>query len=606
MDGVTVNRVARWNGTTWQPLGAGLGGWVKDLLSFNGQLIAGGSFQTITAGVPANRVARWNGTAWSAMGSGLSGDVNTLVNYDGFVVAGGSFNRAGSNPALRVAAWNGSSWSGLGGMSENFVLVISLAVSGNTLYAAGNFTQVSGQPAHGLAQFNQTWSAVGTGFVGFANVVATFGSNLYVGTGRVDDAGFQSSGFSWWNGTRWGSLGDTPVGIGGSVSAMIWYDGALHVGGFFRTAGGKVVNHIARWDGSEWHALGGGVSNLGSASVTSLAVFDGDLYVAGEFNRAGDVAARNLARWNGESWAPLRGGTSGTVHSMTAFDNKLVIGGQLILIDGIFVQNLIQWDGTNWVQTAGFGTGGSVKALTVHDGELYVGGSFFTPPNNIAKWNGSSFSGLGTGMNGEVSSLLSTAGKLYAGGRFTFAGGKPAERIAEWNGSEWHAMGTGVNLNVASIAGFGGEIFVAGQRGFSPALPSGHLLSWNGIEWAEPGSGVNSQVNALLPVGDNLYVGGSFSKAGGRVAYALARLDLKVSVPSRALEIGVTNDLVQLRFSGTPGAPYHIIRSPRIGITEDWTIISPTPLMADESGEFEFEDAEPLPGAAYYRAQEVD
>jgi hypothetical protein len=292
---------------------------------------------------------------------------------------------------------------------------------------------------------------------------------------------------------------------------------------------------------------------------------------------------------------------------MTVFDDKLVIGGQLIIVDGLFVQNLIQWDGADWVQTAGLGTGGTVRALTVHEGELYVGGSFFNPPNNIARWNGSSFSEVGAGMNSEVSSLLSSDGKLYAGGRFTFAGGQPADHIAEWNGTEWKVLGTGVNMNVSTIAEFGGHIFIGGERASSPTLPFGHLLSWNGTDWSEPGSGVNRLVNALLPAGEILYVGGHFAKAGGRVAAAVATLDLlQAATPSRALGLEVADNSVLLRFSGTPGATYQIVRSPEVGITQDWSMITQAPLIADEAGEFEYEDDEPLLGAAYYRAQEVE
>ena len=36
-------------------------------------------------------------------------------------------------------------------------------------------------------------------------------------------------------------------------------DGSLYAGGKFTTAGGVTANHIARWDGSDWHPLGSGI-----------------------------------------------------------------------------------------------------------------------------------------------------------------------------------------------------------------------------------------------------------------------------------------------------------------------------------------------------------
>ena len=64
-------------------------------------------------------------------------------------------------------------------------------------------------------------------------------------------------------------------------------------------------------------------------------------------------------------------------------------------------------------------------------GNLYAGGSFTTTSNTvayyIAKWDGSSWSTLGSGMNSYVYALaVDGSGNLYAGGSFTTAGGVAA------------------------------------------------------------------------------------------------------------------------------------------------------------------------------------
>ncbi len=69
---VAANNIARWDGTTWSPLGNGMNDWVIALTEYNGELIAGGGFTT-AGGTPANRIARWDGTVWTALGSGMSG-----------------------------------------------------------------------------------------------------------------------------------------------------------------------------------------------------------------------------------------------------------------------------------------------------------------------------------------------------------------------------------------------------------------------------------------------------------------------------------------------------------------------------------------------------
>ena len=83
---------------------------------------------------------------------------------------------------------------------------------------------------------------------------------------------------------------------------------------------------------------------------------------------------------------------------------------------------------------------------------LYAGGYFTTAggvtATNIAKWDGSAWSALGSGMNGDgdiVYALAVSGTNLYAGGDFTTAGGVPANYIAKWNGSAWSALGSGMN-----------------------------------------------------------------------------------------------------------------------------------------------------------------
>ena len=62
------------------------------------------------------------------------------------------------------------------------------------------------------------------------------------------------------------------------------------------------------------------------------------------------------------------------------------------------------------------------------------GGGFTTAggisATNIARWNGTSWSALGSGMDGVVSALTVSGSNLYAGGNFLTAGGKVSPYIA--------------------------------------------------------------------------------------------------------------------------------------------------------------------------------
>jgi hypothetical protein len=77
---------------------------------YNGELIAGGEFTT-AGGVTANRIARWNGTTWQALGTGMSGGyypyVLALAVYNGELIAGGGFTitTAGGQVSAYWARW---------------------------------------------------------------------------------------------------------------------------------------------------------------------------------------------------------------------------------------------------------------------------------------------------------------------------------------------------------------------------------------------------------------------------------------------------------------------------------------------------------------------
>jgi hypothetical protein len=80
------------------------------LATFGTDLIAGGRFDAADIG-PAANIARWNGSGWSPIGAGIDGDVRALAVYAGQLVAGGAFTQAGGVPVSNVALYDGSEWS---------------------------------------------------------------------------------------------------------------------------------------------------------------------------------------------------------------------------------------------------------------------------------------------------------------------------------------------------------------------------------------------------------------------------------------------------------------------------------------------------------------
>ena len=164
--GVPASGIARWNGATWSALGSGVsdaitgGGWVGTLAVLpSGEVIAGGSFTT-AGGLPANNIARWNGSSWSPLGSGVARGVLALtVLPNGDLIAGGGFTTAGDVAANRIARWNGFSWSALGSGVNNDVYALAVLPSGD-LVAGGVFTAAGSVVAPYLARYTGVVLAV--------------------------------------------------------------------------------------------------------------------------------------------------------------------------------------------------------------------------------------------------------------------------------------------------------------------------------------------------------------------------------------------------------------------------------------------------------------
>jgi hypothetical protein len=77
-------------------------------------------------------------------------------------------------------------------------------------------------------------------------------------------------------------------------------------------------------------------------------------------------------------------------------------------------------------------------------GRLYVGG-FFTDwatiasADNIAVWDGASWSAADLGVNDPVYAIVAVPGstsQVLVGGDFTQAGGNPAERLARYDAAD--------------------------------------------------------------------------------------------------------------------------------------------------------------------------
>jgi hypothetical protein len=240
------------------------------------------------------------------------------------------------------------------------------------------------------------------------------------------------------------------------------------------------------------------------------------------------------------------GGVTNSVIALHVFDDgsgpSLYAGGYLYTAGGSPVNFIAKWDGTTWSGVGG-GVDSPVESFAVHnDGSgsaLYVGGAFNiaggTPALNIARWDGASWSSVGAGISTDVVSLQSfddgSGPALYAG---SFA----PNVLLRWNGSTWSAVGMGVgggsSPSVVSLGGFAGSLYAGGGFGYANggAIHANNIARWNGTLWQAlgnptTGGGTNSGVTSMSLFDDGtglgLFVGGGFSAADTLAAEKIAK-----------------------------------------------------------------------------------
>jgi hypothetical protein len=200
--------------------GGASGGRVAALTVFDDgtgpALYAGGKFTTI-GGVSAARIARWDGASWAPLGAGITGSttndrVEVLQVFDDgsgpALFAGGLFDQAGGQPASSIARWDGANWSALppgpayaAGLPQIASMTVFDDGQGPALYVGGYFDAVAGVPIPNppinpncLARYDgSSWSVVPSQYLG--KTLAVFddggGPDLYVGVdlGSINTTG---------------------------------------------------------------------------------------------------------------------------------------------------------------------------------------------------------------------------------------------------------------------------------------------------------------------------------------------------------------------------------------------------------------------------------
>jgi hypothetical protein len=324
---------------------------------------------------------RTNGQ-WLALGSGFNGAVYAIAvdAQRGRVYFGGAFTTANGVTVNRVGYWTGSTFVAMdGGAGNNNVKALAIAPNGD-VWVGGNFTTIGTGAAacKGLARWNiatGTWTAFNNATATFNDIAALAidpSGNLYIGGSFTDWNGTANADhIAKYDGTNW-----TALGTGGdqAVYALLWSNDNLYAGGAFTLMGGVASTaYIARWNGSAWNALSSGANN----TVNALAAYaNGDIAAGGAFTTIGGVSASRIAIWNGASFTALGAGVNAVVDALCVTDTQLLLAAGLFTTAGglSVADRLAGWNGTTWVHLDVDLPGTpDVRAFKAVGSDLYIG-----------------------------------------------------------------------------------------------------------------------------------------------------------------------------------------------------------------------------------------
>jgi hypothetical protein len=198
----------------------------------------------------------------------------------------------------------------------------------------GGIVQAGSEVVNNIAVYGETWEAIGEGLgdplAGDEVRAIAFDSagKLYAGGVFTSSDKTVLANVAAWDGTAWQPMGE---GVDASVDSMVFYKDKLVIGGFFEHSGADEVLHIASWDAtaSKWVPLGGGLpaGGFGTVYVQDMVVHGDDLYIVGLMENAGTTPVSHMARFDGTTWHDVDGGVNDVAEGVTATSDSLWVGG---------------------------------------------------------------------------------------------------------------------------------------------------------------------------------------------------------------------------------------------------------------------------------------
>jgi len=343
---------------------------------------------------------------------------------DGKLYVCGAFLHVNNNWDMKnIACLNldNYTWEQVPGIDENFtnfVRCIAEDADGN-LYFGGDFSTIGGVPAGKVAKFipsSGEWKTLRD--IDFYSETEQYGP------------------------------------ISGGVYAIEVIDNYVYIGGGIFNSDSTELKYIRRFNltSNKWENVPGGLNGTVKALAKDSS---GNLYAGGEFTQAGDVAVNYIAKWDGTNWTALGNGTDDYVLAIECSGNNVYAAGSFKNVgDNIRSQGIANWNGTDWLAMDkgvefSYKSGYSVQDIAVDSkGQVYIGGFFditysdLDSLNHVGVFVDGKWKQLGSGLaqssSQGIMGMFADGMNIYFTGYFSKGTGDPNDKInmAIWNEDE--------------------------------------------------------------------------------------------------------------------------------------------------------------------------
>ena len=279
----------------------------------------------------------------------------------------------------------------------------------------------------------------------------------------------------------------------GAITSMTFYNNELIIAGSFKRINDNLCQGCARWDGQKWRSLGLGIDGNVAGCVSS----NNDVFFYGDFSKAGGRDAQSFAKWDGVQWTVLA--------DIYYKQRKLVIlNNYIYAIEPEKSLNRYSIAENKWEQVYPFLKPAKelpkiygIDAFLITEKGFYIAGHFGTTnTNSILKFEDNKWNSLGNIQSeGTVESMAFIDNSLYIGGTFLGISNVECRNVAKFNGSNWTSLGSGLSGGLLNVRGGPGSIeysdvvkaiysvnnslIVLGNFDKAGAITSKYIADWN-------------------------------------------------------------------------------------------------------------------------------